>query len=185
MNQSNQNEANPKNLTQSQENPIVREGKEQGGVSSTPESAGEKTINDSQTSSSDEVVALVKFSNKTDKKSANNQENKAQNSPRDRSREMLWRGNFLAPQYQKLSVWSLKDKVTAWAFAVSILPLLIIGTASYIAGHSIDKQIKQAREAEAAKSSEIWLERQLPLLVIGTGISVAAIAAFISNRALS
>ncbi len=95
----------------------------------------------------------------------------------------------LPPQKQKQQGWSLQVKTTALAIALSTLPVLAVGTASYLGSQSIYKQITQARQADATRltETEIALQRQLLLLLIGTGVTAVlagAIAALLANRAI-
>lgn len=85
--------------------------------------------------------------------------------------------------------WSLKVKSTTLALAVSVLPVLAVGTVSYLGSQSIHQQVSQARQAGArgVAETEIALQRQLLSLVVGTGVTAVltgAIAAFLVNRAI-
>ncbi|MCC5640560.1 GAF domain-containing protein [Nostoc sp. CHAB 5844] len=83
--------------------------------------------------------------------------------------------------------WSLKSKVTGWAIALSILPVLGIGAASYFGSQSITQQISQAKSASPTDlaKAEITLKQYQASLLWGTGIIAivsGAIAAIISRR---
>jgi len=85
---------------------------------------------------------------------------------------------------------SLKAKAIIWALAVSIIPVLTVGIATYYFGSQlVTKQIPQARQADATDLAEtkLALDRELPLLLIGTGVTsvlAGAIAAILANRAI-
>lgn len=85
--------------------------------------------------------------------------------------------------------WSLKVKATALALAVSILPVLGVGTASYLGSQSLQKQVSEARLVGGTEiaETEIALQRQLMLIALGTGataVLAGVIAAFLVNRAM-
>ncbi|MDM9380012.1 GAF domain-containing protein [Chlorogloeopsis sp. ULAP01] len=97
-----------------------------------------------------------------------------------------------SPQTQALERQSgrLKVKAMIWAIALSVLPILTVGTAIHYHGTQlITKQIPQLKQ-ESAKGStetELSIHRQLSLLLTGTGITAVlagAIAAFMANRAI-
>ncbi len=85
--------------------------------------------------------------------------------------------------------WSLKTKAIVWALAVSMLPVLAVGTATYyLNSELISKQISQARLVDATGRAETEaLQRQQSLLLVGTGVTavlVGAIAVILANRAI-
>ncbi|MDZ7958891.1 MAG: GAF domain-containing protein [Aulosira sp. DedQUE10] len=86
--------------------------------------------------------------------------------------------------------WSLKVKATVWSCAISMLPLLAVGAATYYIGNQqISEQISHTKQVGTKDLTEtkLALESQLSLLLIGTGITallVGAIAALLTNRAL-
>ncbi len=85
--------------------------------------------------------------------------------------------------------WSLKVKATTLALAVSILPVLGVGTASYLSSQSLQKQVSEARLVGGTElaETEIAIQRQLMSLAIATGataVLAGAIAAFLVNRAM-
>ncbi|ARV63180.1 chemotaxis protein [Nostocales cyanobacterium HT-58-2] len=94
------------------------------------------------------------------------------------------------PQQQGRQVGSLKTKAIAWACAVSMLPVLALGTATYYLGSQlIAKQISQDRRVGTTgpAETELTLQTQLPLVLIGTGVTAilaGAIAAIFANRAI-
>ncbi|MBE9038366.1 GAF domain-containing protein, partial [aff. Roholtiella sp. LEGE 12411] len=84
--------------------------------------------------------------------------------------------------------WSLKSKATVWAIALTMLPVLAVGIASYLGSQSISRQITQARLTTAADLQEVKLELQKHRLslLLETGaiaVSAGAIAALLANRA--
>ena len=85
--------------------------------------------------------------------------------------------------------WSLKTKAIVWALAVSMLPVLAVGTATYyLNSELISKQISQAKLVDATGRAETEaLQRQESLLLVGTGataVLVGAIAVILANRAI-
>ncbi len=85
--------------------------------------------------------------------------------------------------------WSLKTKAMVWALAVSMLPVLAVGTATYYLNSKlISKQISQARLVDATGLAETEaLQGQQSLLLEGTGATallVGAVAAILANRAI-
>jgi GAF domain-containing protein len=104
----------------------------------------------------------------------------SQNQARRNRQQRLWQ--------QK---WNLKTKAVVWALSISILPVVAIGTATYYYGiNLITKQIPQVRleSAESSIETELALQRQLSLLLSGMGVTAilaAAIAVFVTNRAMS
>ncbi|GBE95524.1 methyl-accepting chemotaxis sensory transducer [Nostoc cycadae WK-1] len=88
---------------------------------------------------------------------------------------------------QSILPWSLKSKVTGWAIAISILPVLGIGAVSYFGSQSLTQQINQAKSANPAdlQTAEITLKQYQTSLLWGTGIIAVisgAIASLISHR---
>ncbi len=91
-------------------------------------------------------------------------------------------------QHRQRQEWSLKSKAITLALGVSLLPVLAVGTVSYLGSQSIYKQVSQTRltDNNGLKETEIALERQLHSVLMGTGITAvvaAALAAFLANRA--
>jgi twitching motility protein PilJ len=87
--------------------------------------------------------------------------------------------------------WSLKAKATAWAVALSMLPVLILGTTAYYLGTQTTKQIPQDRQDRLLGSIELAeteaLQKQLLFLLIGTGVTAVfagAIAAIVAQRVI-
>ncbi|MBD2594424.1 GAF domain-containing protein [Nostoc spongiaeforme FACHB-130] len=88
---------------------------------------------------------------------------------------------------QSLLPWSLKSKVTGWAIALSILPVLGIGAASYLGSHSITQQIQQTNSASSVDLAiaETRLQQYQTSLLWKTGIIAlisGAIAYLLSQR---
>ncbi|WP_062295644.1 GAF domain-containing protein [Nostoc piscinale] len=88
---------------------------------------------------------------------------------------------------QSLLPWSLKLKVTGWAIALSILPVLGIGAASYLGSQSITQQIQQANSVNSADLAiaETRLRQYQTSLLWKTGIIAVisgAIAYLLSQR---
>ncbi|MEH2046534.1 GAF domain-containing protein [Nostoc sp.] len=104
----------------------------------------------------------------------------SQNQARQNRQQRLWQ--------QK---WSLKTKAIVWALSISVLPVVAIGTATYNYGiNLINTEIPQVRQESAKNSTEteLALQRQLSLLLIGMGVTAilaGAIAVFVVNRAIS
>jgi len=97
------------------------------------------------------------------------------------------RSQSLVPWQQANQQWSLKSKVTGWAIALSILPVLGIGAVSYLGSQSITQQINQAKSNSPTDltKAEITLKQYQTSLLWGTGIIAilsGAIAAIISRR---
>jgi methyl-accepting chemotaxis protein PixJ len=94
----------------------------------------------------------------------------------------------LPHKQQRRKEWSLKTKVIAWAFAVSMLPVLSVGMATYFIGNQTAKQMSQARgETTGLAQTTEALERRLSLVLMGTGataVLAGAIAAILANRAI-
>jgi len=81
-----------------------------------------------------------------------------------------------------------KAKVMSWALALSMLPVLAVGTITYLSGQSIQQQITQTRQSgiRELSATEQSIQQQLPTLLIGTGITAivaGAIAAWLAQRA--
>jgi twitching motility protein PilJ len=91
---------------------------------------------------------------------------------------------YASPRQQmKRSGWSLKTKTIVWALAISVLPVLIVGAATYWSSQSIQKQMEQSRLSEAKQA----LKRELLLVWTGTGaiaLLAGTIAATVANRTL-
>ncbi|MBD2207110.1 GAF domain-containing protein [Calothrix sp. FACHB-1219] len=94
--------------------------------------------------------------------------------------------------YRQLGVsnWSLKAKTTVWSCAISMLPLLTIGAATYYMGNQlINEQIPDTKPAsnENLTVSKEELQQQLAMLLLATGVTTVlagAIAAILANRAI-
>ncbi|MBD2356206.1 GAF domain-containing protein [Tolypothrix sp. FACHB-123] len=86
--------------------------------------------------------------------------------------------------------WSLKTKAIVWSCAISMLPMLAVGTATfYIGNQLITEQIpdNQQLSTQDLTVSKQELQTQLSLLLLTTGVTslaVGAIAAFLANRAI-
>ena len=83
----------------------------------------------------------------------------------------------LSPHQEKLTrhKWSLKAKVTVWALAVSMLPVLAVGIVTYYLGNQLNaEQISRARKVGVEEIVDTEApQRQLSLLLLGTGITAA------------
>jgi methyl-accepting chemotaxis protein PixJ len=84
--------------------------------------------------------------------------------------------------------WSLKSKATVWAIALTMLPVLAVGIASYLGSQSISGQIIQTRLTTATNLQEVELalKKHRLSLLLETGaiaVSAGAIAALLANRA--
>ncbi|MFN6571501.1 GAF domain-containing protein [Dendronalium sp. ChiSLP03b] len=82
----------------------------------------------------------------------------------------------------------MKSKTTAWAIALTILPVLTVGIANYLGSQSITEQITQAKLTSAAAATEVdlALNKYRSSLLLNTGVmavAAGAIAALIANRA--
>lgn len=83
---------------------------------------------------------------------------------------------------------SFKAKVMSWALALSMLPVLAVGTVTYLSGQSVQQQITRARRSgvQELSQTERSIQQQLPTLLIGTGITAilaGAIATWLAHRA--
>ncbi|MBD2771576.1 methyl-accepting chemotaxis protein [Iningainema tapete] len=81
------------------------------------------------------------------------------------------------------------SKVRAAALAFCMLPILAVGTFTYLSGQLIGKQITQAKNSgvKGLEQIEAAQRQQLPLLLIGTGVTAVvsgALAAIFTNRTL-
>lgn len=81
-----------------------------------------------------------------------------------------------------------KAKVMSWALALSMLPVLAVGTITYLSGQSVQQQITQTRQSgiRELSTTERSIQQQLPTLLIGTGLTAilaGAIAAWLAHRA--
>ncbi|QIR36908.1 GAF domain-containing protein [Tolypothrix sp. PCC 7910] len=96
------------------------------------------------------------------------------------------------PSSQRLGQkdWSLKAKATVWSCAISMLPVLAVGSATYYIGNQqITEQISYTKPLGIKQLAEtkLALQNQLSLLLMGTGVTtllVGAIAVLLTNRAL-
>ncbi|MBU7581494.1 MAG: GAF domain-containing protein [Nostoc sp. TH1S01] len=109
------------------------------------------------------------------------------NLNRENSSNSLRRSQSLLPWQQGQQQWSLKSKVTGWAIALSMLPVLGIGAASYFGSQSITQQINQAKSASTAdlEPAQTSLQQYQTALLWGTGMIAVlsgAIASLISHR---
>ncbi|BAY20611.1 methyl-accepting chemotaxis sensory transducer [Calothrix sp. NIES-2100] len=97
---------------------------------------------------------------------------------------------FSHRRQQGLHNWSLKKKAIIWSCAISMLPMLAIGTATYYIGNKlITEQIPEREQVSAQEltASKLALQTQLSLLLLVTGVTtvlVGAIAAILANRAI-
>ena len=81
--------------------------------------------------------------------------------------------------------WSLQAKAITWAIAVSVLPVLIVGTAFIYSSRSLNQQLEQSNPIEL--ENRVARQQQLFLLTLGTGATAllaGAIAAWFANRTL-
>lgn len=81
-----------------------------------------------------------------------------------------------------------KAKAMSLALAVSMLPVLAVGTITYFSGQLVQQQITQERQTgnPDLQATERSIQQQLPSLLIGTGITAilaGAIAAWLAHRA--
>ncbi|BAZ00238.1 methyl-accepting chemotaxis sensory transducer [Tolypothrix tenuis PCC 7101] len=96
------------------------------------------------------------------------------------------------PSSQRLAQkdWSLKAKATFWSCAISMLPVLAVGSATYYIGsQQISEQISYTKPLSIKQltATKLALQNQLSLLLMGTGVTtllVGAIAVLLTNRAL-
>ena len=80
---------------------------------------------------------------------------------------------------------SLQTKAITWAIAVSILPVLIVGTAFIFSSRSLNQQLEESNPIEL--ENRVARQQQLFLLTLGTGATAllaGAIAAWLANRTL-
>ena len=107
-----------------------------------------------------------------------------------RSEDGIDGGSVAAPahndRFRRHERWSLKAKAMAWALAVSVLPVLIVGSIFYASSQSVSRQINEARQTDATlEETNLALQQQLFLLSLGTGmttLAAGAIALLGSNR---
>ncbi|WP_299414354.1 GAF domain-containing protein [Acaryochloris sp. IP29b_bin.148] len=83
---------------------------------------------------------------------------------------------------------AFKAKVMSWALAVSMLPVLAVGTVTYFSGQSVQQQLTQTRQSGVQElgATEQSIQQQLPTLLIGTGITAilaGVIATWLAHRA--
>ncbi|MDF5721453.1 MAG: GAF domain-containing protein [Rhizonema sp. PD37] len=97
----------------------------------------------------------------------------------------------LSPHQEKLTrqKWSLKAKVTIWALALSMLPVLAVGVVTYFLGNQLNtEQISRARKVGVEQIVDTESpQRQLSLLLLGTGITAAlagSISTILAHRAI-
>ncbi len=79
-------------------------------------------------------------------------------------------------------------RVMSWALAMSMLPVLAVGTVTYFSGQSVQQQITQTQQTgeQAQSQTALTIQQQLPTLLIGTGLTAilaGAIAAWLAHRA--
>ncbi|WGV26344.1 GAF domain-containing protein [Halotia branconii] len=87
-------------------------------------------------------------------------------------------------QQQRQQKWSLKSKVTAWAIALTMFPVVAVGTGSYFSSQSITRQITSEQQTSTAVAEALEKHKSFLLLEAGAIALVAgAIAAFVANRA--
>ncbi|OUL17711.1 GAF domain-containing protein [Nostoc sp. 106C] len=97
---------------------------------------------------------------------------------------------FASGQRLERRDWSLKVKATVWSCIISMLPVLTVGATTYCIGNQlISEQIPNAKQLSTKDLTEtkLALQKQLSLLLIGTGgttLLVGAIAASLANRAI-
>ncbi len=93
-----------------------------------------------------------------------------------------------SPDSRKNKDAPFKAKAMSLALAVSMLPVLAVGTITYFSGQLVQQQITQERQTgnPDLQATERSIQQQLPSLLIGTGITAilaGAIAAWLAHRA--
>ncbi len=87
-------------------------------------------------------------------------------------------------QQQGQQKLNLKSKVTAWAMALAMFPVLAVGIGSYFSSQSVTQQITPEQKASTAVEEALEKHRSFLLLETGAIALIAgAIAAFAANRA--
>ncbi|WP_010476372.1 GAF domain-containing protein [Acaryochloris sp. CCMEE 5410] len=94
----------------------------------------------------------------------------------------------VSPGPEKNKEVPFKAKAMSLALAVSMLPVLAVGTVTYFSGQLVQQQMTQERQAgnPDLQATERSIQQQLPSLLIGTGITAilaGAIAAWLAHRA--
>lgn len=93
-----------------------------------------------------------------------------------------------SPSPEKNKDVPFKAKAMSLALAVSMLPVLAVGTVTYFSGQLVQQQMAQERQADNPdlQVTERSIQQQLPSLLIGTGITAilaGAIAVWLAHRA--
>ena len=69
--------------------------------------------------------------------------------------------------------WSMQKKSTIWALAISVVPVLAMGMAIYVAGQTVERQVNQSQSSgnpALAQQTVLIIQQQRQALLIGTGV---------------
>lgn len=84
---------------------------------------------------------------------------------------------------------SIKAKLITWAIALSMLPILVVGTATYWTSETLHQQLSTSRQTDSVTGNEAQttLKHRVPLLLMGTGVMAllsGSLALWLINREL-
>jgi GAF domain-containing protein len=88
------------------------------------------------------------------------------------------------PSGKKKQQWSLKHKAMALALSMSVVPVLAVGTATYLGSQLVQQRGSQAEEAQNVVKSQESQKQVLLLSTLVTALSAGAIATLLMNGAL-
>ncbi|MGR3279213.1 GAF domain-containing protein [Acaryochloris marina NIES-2412] len=85
--------------------------------------------------------------------------------------------------------YSIKAKLMGWGIALSMLPVLTIGTATYLTSETLQEQLNAFKQSDSAHIANVQLtvKQRIPLLLMGTGIMAilsGSLAIWLINREL-
>ncbi|WP_017314960.1 methyl-accepting chemotaxis protein [Mastigocladopsis repens] len=108
-------------------------------------------------------------------------------SPQDHTTKAVPSSSSDKATPNRKQVWSLKAKAMALALTVSMLPVLMVGTATYLGGQLNYQQMSQLRQEERLRETEALQRQLLSFLLMSTGVTAVlagAIAAIVVNRSI-
>lgn len=93
------------------------------------------------------------------------------------------------PSTQREHFTSIKARLIAWVIALSSLPVLVVGTATYFTGEMLNEQLSTTRPTNSANwdKAQTTLQNRIPPLLLGTGamaILSGSLAIWLINREL-
>ncbi|MGF1479335.1 MAG: GAF domain-containing protein [Cyanophyceae cyanobacterium] len=117
------------------------------------------------------VAAAAHFTGESAESEPQNRHEQTSASERSAATSTMQRSPWAVPASNSpRRQWSLRKKATAWALAVSTLPVLVVGSVFYVSSQSIEQQIEQAEPTALDwQETEFALQQQLFLLLLGTG----------------